>query len=63
MQLVINRMIEYVFFKEPKSLTDVAKHLYIDGKPEEKVLEVVLGDLVKAREIGFNDSQFKKISK
>ncbi|MFC3198218.1 hypothetical protein ACFOET_11405 [Parapedobacter deserti] len=39
------------FFNEPKSLTDVAKHLYIDGKDEEKVLEEVPGELVRELDI------------
>lgn len=48
MRLVLNGMIDNGFFNEPKSLADTAKHLYIDGKDEEKVLEEVLGELVLA---------------
>gem|GEM_PF-4276363 len=39
MRLVLIGMTDNGFFNEPKSLTDVAKHLYIGGKEEEKVLE------------------------
>lgn len=42
MQFVVEGLIEYSFFNEPKSLTDVAKHLYIDGKEEELVLDGIL---------------------
>ncbi|SEL53262.1 hypothetical protein SAMN05421740_106187 [Parapedobacter koreensis] len=44
MRLVLNGMIDHGFFNEPKSLADTAKHLYIDGKEEEKVLEDVWGN-------------------
>jgi len=47
MRLVVDGLVAYGFFNEPKSLTDVAKHLYIDGKDDEKVLEGVLGEAVK----------------
>jgi len=47
MRLVIDGLIDYGFFDKPKSLTDIAKHLYIEGKPEEKVLERVLEEVVK----------------
>lgn len=46
MRLVVNGLIAYGFFDKERSITDVAKHLYIDGKPEEKVLEQVLQELV-----------------
>lgn len=45
MQLVLTGMIKHGFFKEGKSTTEIAKHLYIDRKPEEKVLIVVLKKL------------------
>lgn len=48
MRLVLNGMIDNGFFNEPKSLIDTAKHLYIDGKEEEKALKVVLGELAEA---------------
>ena len=47
MRMVIEGLIDYGFFNEPKSLFDTAKHMYIDGKEEEKVLEEVLGELVQ----------------
>lgn len=60
MRLVLNGMIGNGFFHEPKSLTDVAKHLYIDGKEEAEVLEQMLGELVKELALALNESAYLK---
>ncbi len=44
MRLVVEGLIDYGFFNKPKSLADIAKHLYIDGKQEDNILEGVLGE-------------------
>lgn len=57
MRLVVEGLIDYGFFNEPKSLANTAKHLYIDGKEEEKVLEVVLGELAEAGRLLIGNAQ------
>lgn len=54
MRLVINGLIEYGFFNEPKGLDAVAKHLYIDGKTEEEVLANVLEDMTEKGALFFS---------
>ncbi|WP_257658752.1 hypothetical protein [Parapedobacter lycopersici] len=60
MRLVVEGLTEYGFFDKPKSLTDVAKHLYIDGKEEEKVLGWVLEQLLTERLLKGNGSEYTK---
>lgn len=45
MQLVLEGMIDYGFFDEGKTIAETAKHLFIEGKEEEKVLRSVLQKL------------------
>lgn len=61
MQLVVDGLIDYGFFNEPKSLTDAAKHLYIDGKEEETVLNEVLGELVKNGFLALHKTGYQKV--
>lgn len=45
MQLVLEGMIDYGFFDEGKTVAETAKHLFIEGKEEEKALRSVLQKL------------------
>lgn len=45
MQLVLEGMIADGFFNEGRTIAETAKHLFIEGKPEEKVLIKVLKKL------------------
>ncbi|SEL53384.1 hypothetical protein SAMN05421740_106192 [Parapedobacter koreensis] len=58
MRLVVKRLIDYGFFNESKSLTDTAKHLYIDSKEEETVLKEVLGDAAKGGALKENAQEY-----
>jgi len=47
---VLEGMMEYGIFNEPKSLPEIVNHLYInreDKEEERQVLERVLGELVR----------------
>ncbi|MFC7524189.1 hypothetical protein ACFQRK_09565 [Parapedobacter sp. GCM10030251] len=57
MRLVLNGMIDNGFFNEPKSLSDTAKHLYIDGKEEEKALKGILAELVSENRVEVSGDQ------
>ncbi len=43
---VINGMIEFGYFKKPKSFANIAKHLQIYGKPEAPIVEQALNNFV-----------------
>ncbi|MDM8173159.1 hypothetical protein RYH73_07995 [Olivibacter sp. CPCC 100613] len=45
MQLVLKGMIDHGFFDSDKTITDTAKHLFIEGKAEEKIMVRTLNKL------------------
>lgn len=59
MQLVLEGMIDYGFFNEDKSIAETAKHLFIEGKAEEKVLIKVLENLTSANKLAKDGDSFK----
>lgn len=63
MQLVLEGMIDHGFFDNGKIITDTAKHLFIEGKAEEKVLIKVLERLGLANKLEKEGDSFKAVGK
>jgi len=65
MRLVLEGMIEYGVFNEPKSLPEIVKHLYLDRedkKEERQVLERVLGIIVRDNRLRQSDTRFEVLN-
>lgn len=61
MQLVLEGMIAHGFFYEGKTIAETAKHLFIEGKAEEKVLQKVLSSLTKSNRLKVNKDKITKV--
>lgn len=60
MQLVLEGMIDYGFFDEGKTTIETVKHLFIEGKAEEKVLIKTLQKFIKRGSIIEKDKLISK---